>query len=58
MPRALTHCEMAMRPTQTSGRARRALPRDRARDGSQIRVVDPKPGTRTRIEYASDKMLL
>ena len=44
----LTYCGMATRRTQTSGRGRRAWPRDRARGGSQIRVVDPKPGTRTR----------
>ena len=44
----LTDCGMATRRTQKSGRGRRAWPRDRARGGSQIRVVDPKPGTRTR----------
>ena len=44
----LTDCGMATRRTQTSGRGRRAWPRDRARGGGQIRVVDPKPGTRTR----------
>ena len=44
----LTPCGMATRRAQTSGRGRRAWPRDRARGGSQIRVVDPKPGTRTR----------
>ena len=44
----LTDCGMATRRTQTSGRGRRAWPQDQARGGSQIRVVDPKPGTRTR----------
>ncbi len=44
----LTNCGMATRRTQTSSRGRRARPRDRAKGGSQIRVVDPKPGTRTR----------
>ena len=44
----LTACGMATRRTQTSGRGRRAWPRDRARGGSQIRVVHPKPATPTR----------